>query len=361
MNRQGIRSRLALHLLIWVIYSVIYLWVAVPSFSIPQSALISILSVKLSHIPFIAIAVYINFFLLVPQLLLKKKYVLYALFALVFWGYALGIHGFVNRFASPVLTAMIFGIIRVLGLENGDEIQGIVIRTMSPSDLITDVFVALLVSTVICILMDRYQREKDAQALEHAKLQSELQFLRSQIQPHFFMNTLNNLYGMILPLSQKAAGHLMGLAELMRYILYETTASRVPLSNEVSMLKSYVELETMRLGEDFQVNFNTASSLEGFEIAPMLLIVFIENSFKHGAYETIKGGWLEVYISTNDHHLTFKVENSMNTKSNSQQESHGIGLDNVKKRLELLYPEKHELSLYQEESSFLVTLNLSLK
>lgn len=196
------------------------------------------------------------------------------------------------------------------------------------------------------------------------QIQFELQNLKAQISPHFLFNTMNNFYGLAVENSAKLPNLMLQLSELLRYSLYETNHKWVTLQQEINYLKNYVELEKIRLEDTVIIEFNTQEiNFENYKIAPLLLVVFVENAFKHA--KTI--GNKEIFIKINfvilhNDILNFKVENNFdNIKTNNLEKPSGIGLENVKKRLNVLYPnELHNLNITNTDEHFKASLLLKL-
>jgi LytS/YehU family sensor histidine kinase len=183
--------------------------------------------------------------------------------------------------------------------------------------------------------------------------------LKSQIQPHFFFNTLNNLYALSLDKSDRVPEVIITLSDLMRYILDSSKKKEVTLAEEVKFIENYLGLEKLRFSESADVRFNVLGDASGKKIAPMLFIPFVENSFKHGMMEPQRNGYVNVSLTIRESELEFVVENS---KSDSVQEkekdSDQLGLKNVKRTLELLHPKMHSLTILDEKKRYRVELKL---
>jgi two-component system, LytTR family, sensor kinase len=220
-----------------------------------------------------------------------------------------------------------------------------------------------LLSTVLRVIMDwwRYQQEK--QELITRTMQSELRFLKSQINPHFLFNTLNNLYALTLKKSDQAPEIVLKLSEIMRYMLYECNEKQVLLSKEIHYMNNYLDLERLRLPKDAAVTFETRGRVADQMVAPLMFVPFVENSFKHGLNHHINGGgFVHIRLSVSGDDLEFQIENSKteHLPQMAHPRSGGIGLANVRQRLHMLYPEAHELVIQNEPDRYIVTLHLSL-
>jgi LytS/YehU family sensor histidine kinase len=205
--------------------------------------------------------------------------------------------------------------------------------------------------------------EQTAQQLEKEKLDAELKLLKSQINPHFLFNTLNNLYALTLNQSSRAPEMVYKLSQLMNYMMYDGNQTEVPLEKEIRYIENYIALEKIRYDNHVDVALSVYDNVEGVMIAPLLLLPFVENSFKHGLSNRISGGWVRIEILLQGSTLVMKVENSksLHEKEKSIKPVSGIGLQNVKKRLELIYPERYNLQIIDEEETFLVVLKIQLE
>ena len=194
---------------------------------------------------------------------------------------------------------------------------------------------------------------------EKEKMTAELQLLKAQIHPHFLFNTLNNIYSFSLHNSSKTPGLILNLSSLLHYMLYDCKAEQVALEKEVNIMRNYIDLEKERYGNKIEISWSLEGDIIDEFISPLILLPFIENAFKHGTSEQLEKPWLSVDISVSGHRLFTKIVNSKNSFVPISE--NGIGIKNVRKRLELLYPNRHELIMNDEESFFAVTLILSLR
>ncbi len=214
-------------------------------------------------------------------------------------------------------------------------------------------------AVAIKLLKFWYANQHDHQILTQEKLQAELKFLKTQIHPHFLFNTLNNLYALTLKKSDLAPDTVLKLSELINYMLYECTSDEVPLSKEVKFIRNYVDIEKMRYGDKLDVDIRVSNDLLERKIAPLILLPFVENCFKHGAGEELQQSWVKLTIDVQPHVTLIKVENNKSSE-NGHSKKEGIGISNVKRRLDLLYPGKHELKIINGEETFLVILTIQV-
>ena len=203
---------------------------------------------------------------------------------------------------------------------------------------------------------------KEKQELETQTMQSELRFLKSQINPHFLFNTLNNLYALTLKKSDQAPEIVLKLSEMMRYMLYECNEKRVPLSKEVNYIQNYLDLERLRHGQKVDIRFEVEGQIGEQKIAPLMFIPFLENSFKHGLNNHITKGFVLIRMQVESNTVYFFIENSKPDvlPPRDLRRSGGIGLVNVHRRLNLLYPENYALDIDDNPNSYVVNLKINL-
>ena len=230
------------------------------------------------------------------------------------------------------------------------------------------IYTLLQVLPVILILSgfkfawDANQKQQEVNQLKAAIEESELQFLKSQINPHFLFNNLNNLYSYAIEQSPKTPDIILELSAVLRYMLYDCREKYVPLSKELEQLENFTRLNQLQIEDRGKVNFKANKVANGYKIAPLILIVFIENAFKHSQASQSENIYIniEVYVPE-DGVLNFKCENNFMPASNTESLSKGIGLSNVKKRLQLLYPDAYDLNVQDDENMFKVDLTINLK
>lgn len=208
-------------------------------------------------------------------------------------------------------------------------------------------------------LFKYWYNEKEAkQQAEKASLTTQLELLKSQVHPHFLFNTLNNLYSLTLERSAEAPSVVLQLSGLLRYMLYECNTDEVPLEKELETINNYIKLEKMRYGDRLDISINYTGNFIDRSIAPLLLLPFLENSFKHGTSEQIEQCWISLDLHIANDTLEMKLINSRQHSDNNN--TRGIGLNNVRKRLDLLYPEAYSLKIIPDEEIFTVSLTIKL-
>lgn len=227
-------------------------------------------------------------------------------------------------------------------------------------------FVNLIFISIGCgvkIIADRYSLEQRLLETEKEKISAELNFLRSQINPHFLFNVLNTIYFQIDKSNLPARGSVEKFSEMLRYQLYDCNTDRIEIKKEIDYIKSYVAMQSQRLEAGTDIQLKTGDFLEGFTIAPFMLLILIENAFKHiSHFKNTAENKIHIDIRKNDWLLVVKVSNTYDVeeKINLLQPSGGMGFQNLKRRLELLYPDAAQLSVFKTETIFESVLNLKL-
>jgi Histidine kinase len=205
-----------------------------------------------------------------------------------------------------------------------------------------------------------YLKTVDNERLEKANLRSELEVLKGQLHPHFMFNTLNSIYSLALKKSDYTADAILRLSQLMRYILTEGSHTTIELYKEVQVLHHYIELEKNRFGNRLDISLNIQGDLQNNRIPPLLLLPFLENSFKHGANEMTGQAWISLDLEVDGSLLKFKLINGKPPEELKNKESAHVGLLNVQRRLELMYPNAHELRITKDADTFVVVLTIQL-
>jgi LytS/YehU family sensor histidine kinase len=231
------------------------------------------------------------------------------------------------------------------------------IGTLSYNFFSTLWYLALMLA--LKLSLDWYRQQLIIQKITVERLHAEVDFLRAQVNPHFLFNVLNNLYALTLKRSELAPDVVLKLSEMMEYMLYDSMDEKVLLEKEVCYLKNYIELERLRFSGESAICLTVNAVFDGQEIAPLLLLPVVENAFKHGLSTQSKISWLTVNIELNQSTLKLVVENAKQPFLVSKSKG-GIGLGNLRKRLELLYPSRHQLEFEDKKDTFLVRLVIEL-
>lgn len=286
---------------------------------------------------------YLNLHYFLPRFLLKKRYIAY-------------------------FTAIIISVIAYLVAQSLFDyyLYGYVIGPMRNSDLMEALsynffstlwYLGLMLA--LKLSMDWYGQQLTIQKITVEKLHAEVNFLRAQVNPHFLFNALNNLYALTLKQSALAPEVVLKLSEMMEYMLYDSTDTKVLLEKEITYLNNYIELERLRFSATSAIFLNIHGELNGHEIAPLLLLPLVENAFKHGLCKQMENSWLSADIVLKEKMLTVIIENAKPV-SVARKSKRGIGLDNLRKRLDLLYPGRYQLELEDKKNAFRAKLVIEL-
>jgi len=224
--------------------------------------------------------------------------------------------------------------------------------------MFTSIFLVFF-SVGMRVLERHSQTEKLQKELEKEKLNSELAFLKNQISPHFFFNTLNNIYSLISINAEDSQKAVLRLSKLMRYLLYDSEHGNTKLSNEIDFMNNYIDLMKLRISDKISLNVSFPETYEDFNIPPLIFIPFIENAFKHGISYREKS-FIDISMTAEKESLRFSCINSLVKSREETEPGHaGIGLENVTKRLNLLFPGKHDLKINKSETLFEVLLQIN--
>jgi sensor histidine kinase YesM len=298
-------------------------------------------------IPITIINTYISIYYLIPYFLIKKRYGLFLLY------------GFYTLIGSAYVIniAIFFGYMYLSDF----DLTNMPPLSRSLPFILMSMYLVVIVVSAFKLGLHNYQSLEKNKALENKFLQTQLQlkeeelkFLKMQIHPHFLFNTLNSIYGLALQKSATAPEMILKLSNLLDYILYQINKPLVPLEEELNHIADYIALEKMRFSDTLQISFEQKGKTELFQIAPMLLIPFIENSFKHGSIIN-NVLTINIRVEAQDDVLVFNVKNSVLSTENTAK---GIGLKNIKKRLKMLYPRQYDLDIEQNSNTFEVSLRL---
>lgn len=288
--------------------------------------------------------VYINLWILLPRFLYAKHYL---------------------RYVLSVVGIIAGGLLIQLGLIHffDQESQRILGRTVDASSIVRGMMIinsVVIFTSALAILQKRMEDVRKVEQLEKEKSQAELHLLKSQVNPHFLFNTLNNLYSLAVRQSPETPEVIARLSQLMRYMLKQSDASEVPLSKEINFLKSYLLLEKLRYDDSLKVRFDITGEVTNQQVAPMLFIPLVENAFKHGLSDKSSKEWLNIQMVLEDSQLRFAVENSIPETPNLINAEDGTGLTNLRTRLNLLYPQAHELTLKPQSNCYSAELKINL-
>jgi LytS/YehU family sensor histidine kinase len=295
-------------------------------------------------------------YFVIPRYLLKQKYWLTA-----FWVIILCL---VTAFIAAGLSLTVIRYVRY-------SIMGDVFASYEHYTS-TTVFLSLMaglrggisiagIAAAIKLMKYWYVKEQRNLQLQKENIAAQLQLLKAQVHPHFLFNTLNNIYSHTQKVAPTASALVMGLSDLLRYILHEGSKQSVPLSKELKMVEDYILLEQIRYGNRLEINKELPSETDELTIAPLLLLPFIENCFKHGTSNMLEQAWIRLAIDLDGNNLKMTLLNAKVPVKDDYKPISGIGISNVRKRLGLLYPGKHDLAIREEEDVFIVKLTVELE
>ena len=329
------------HSLFWILLYFLFIFL---DFSENGSILDAIVSETVNIALYIAV-VYFNLNYLIPRYLTQKTFATYCILLI-----------FVCLALTPIKTLIFYFL-----YTDNPRSQEYLIFNMGYIFLF--IFMIAGFSTIIQVMTDWLRHRQERKELETQTMQSELNFLKSQINPHFLFNTLNSLYALTLKKSEKAPEIVIQLSEIMRYMLYECNERQVPLRKEVNYMKNYIELEKLRQGNDVDLKFELSGKVGDQMIAPLMFIPFIENSFKHGLSNQINHGYVHINLDVDVSEIKLEIKNSKAPTHPVQEHkrSGGIGLVNVKRRLDLIYPGKYDLEIKDEPNQYIVELSIELE
>jgi two-component system, LytTR family, sensor kinase len=303
---------------------------------------------NLVEFPLHIVIVYVNIYFLIPRFILKKKYKRYVFFLLV---------------ALFILYVVRTGLNYVLVTKNiwpeAEGSQQAFTFNHIVAVILGELYVVAL-ATAIKLTVDWIYERTRVEKLKKTQLRTELNFLKSQIQPHFFFNTLNNLYALTLEKSDVAPSVVLKLSDIMQYVLYDVKEPLIRLYDEINYIQNYLDLERLRYGDRIVSNTNIIGNINDVKVPPLLFLPFIENCFKHSANENNQ---IEVNISfenVKNKILKFKVENTFIQLSKTSNK-YGIGIKNVKRRLELLFKTNFELKTIITEQKFCILLKIPIQ
>ncbi|MBQ4821647.1 histidine kinase [Aquimarina sp. MMG016] len=352
----GLYRYKAHHLLFWFVYH--YMWWAIGIGSAKEAAInifFSPYTTKfLFYFIFQAAAVYFNLYYLIPKYLEKRKYLTYLFFfgltilitvLIITSGY------FVTAYVANATVTELFG----------DQTFMKLVKSSPLSSTLASMTLAMSIK----LAKNWIKSQQRQQLLEKEKVETELKFLRSQFNPHFLFNTINSIFVLIHKNPDMASESLANFSDLMRYQLYECNEAKIPLNKEINYLKNFIELGKLRLDNTVKVTTNIEEQIYGdVSIAPFILMPFVENAFKHVSQNQDQKNWISIHLRFSEEKVVFKVENTVikHTENNVDDlmKDSGIGLKNVQRRLDLVYPDQYELFIEKTREIYKIKLELQL-
>jgi len=282
-----------------------------------------------------ASVVYVNLYLLLPKYFFKRKYLVYSLFIVS----TIGFGAFILRLILPSANAHF----------NLPLFQHFI-----------NIFFIVVITSSFKFYREYARKQELLGKAENKQLKAELNLLKAQVHPHFLFNTLNNLYGLITQnQNQQASDVTLKLSDLMRYLLESSKTDLINLNKEIQFIDDYLSLEKIRLSQKTDIKFKVSGNYKELFLAPLLFIPLVENAFKHGLNTFSTDSFAHFYLSIQGNELFFESINSVG-KSPKNSEKSGTGLENLKKRLQLIYPQKHQLDIEETSNQFKVILHIQL-
>jgi len=339
MQNSGLLKYKLHHVFFWMLVFGVWYFLRMDDYSTQRKAFI-VTFIKVTEL---ALMIYITNYVLIPRLLYKKYYVWFAIIFIAM------------IFCSSIIKMNILG--RVIN--SPALINWSANLKKSLYDNIIPHFFLVIAGAAVKLMLDYGKLQQRMIETAKEKAEAELNFLKSQINPHFVFNSLNSVYFLIHKDNQEARGALHKFSEMLRYQLYEVKDDKIPIEKEIHYLKDYMDLQQLRKDKKYTVQFNCTPDVKGFSIEPLLLVPFVENAFKHISHFNDKPNFVKVDMFLVKNSFIFSVTNSREEQRATEQHG-GIGLNNVKRRLELLYPGKQELKIDKAEETFSIQLNLQL-
>lgn len=281
---------------------------------------------------------------LIPKILLKnkqKKFIAFAFVAIVMFFYV-------------QLLLTLFLVVKLLYAE-----QRLFPEMIDVMMLFFNMFFVVFVAIAIKFYKRWSEKDYREQKVQKEKVEAELQMLKTQINPHFLFNTLNSIYVLAMKKSEQTANIVMKLSDILDYILYRINAPQIAISNEIRIVENYIELEKIRFTNRVNLSFASNITSKDLQIPPMLIIPFVENAFKHGVAKSMKKSWIKIVIEETGEMLNIEVSNSK-SQNPVKSKTGGIGLVNVKKRLDLLFNDYYKLAISEKDNRYEVFLSIPI-
>jgi hypothetical protein len=354
-------DRIKQHLLFWGIwYPYMTLTHAAFPFGYPEMAYFRNPVYTFSESFFVILAqvplMYSMLYFVLPRFILKKKYIQALVWITLLWmaGGALNL-----VFLGKIMPQLLAILIPDKYLPQTPRTEGV---SFFMAVIATNKGAFTITASALMLKFGKhwYHKEHRNLQLQKENTESQLQLLTAQIHPHFLFNTLNNIYSQIQPESKKGAKMVMSLSDLLRYILYEGRKNMVPLKDELDMIREYIQLERIRYGNKLEVHVRMPEDQDNYMIAPLLLLPLVENCFKHGTSHMLRNPWINLDLELKHDTLVMKLMNGKAPVSDDKKGHAGLGLNNVRQRLSLLYGKRHEMQFREEDDVFVVDLRVEL-
>lgn len=339
-------QRILWHALFWVSYAAMYVLI----YGSYSDSYMEELTWMLTTLPTKMMIVYFTLYVIIPRYFLKKNYITATLISIV-------LLILISIFQRIIDFAIFYPWLNPRAL-NGDLFYFPKIMKNA-----LGIYPVVALASFIKITKHFYNEEKKSKEYQQQKLQAELNFLKGQVHPHFLFNTLNNLYALTLKKSDSSPEVVLKLSDLLSFMLYECNSPTVPLNKELKLIEDYIALEKIRYDDRLTTVYKVDGDINSGQIPPMLLLPFVENAFKHGTSDSLDNVWVEINVKLRNNELRLSVMNSNGiekTKAEELEYQQGIGLKNVKRRLELLYADHYDLAISEANEMYSVQLTLQM-
>ena len=348
------RKEVSIHIISWLAFSLIVFYWHSNMFDNPNALIQTARLISIGMALF-----YLNLYLLLPRFFESNQFIKYSLSVLFILGAAYLLFLFTNDLSPRPEMRMPPGMREGTPLRNRPSMPD---RAMSRLMIFTIIncLPMLFFSTIIWLSDENRKRKQREATLINENLESEMRFLKSQINPHFLFNALNNIYSLSLTRSEKAPQLILKLSEMLRHVVYHNT-SPVQLEKEIGYIQNFIDFQNLKIGEPIDVSFHHEEADNNLIIEPMLLIPFVENAFKHSNIENDPKGFIHITISTKLNKVIFDIRNSIPTLEHTKDKTSGIGIENVTKRLAMGYPGRHQFRKEIEHNVFHVNLQIDCK
>ena len=328
------------HLVIWMLVFGFWFFLRYEDYALEATAF----KVTLVKVTDLALMVYITNYLLIPGLLYKKRYFLFgvSIIAIIL----------ISSIVKMNILAHVLNSPQLLNLSG--NLKARIYDNIIPH------FFLVLAGAAFKLMIDYTKMQQRMVEMAKEKAEAELNFLKSQMNPHFLFNSLNSVYFLIEKNNVDARGALHKFSDMLRYQLYEMNDNRVPVEKEIQYLQDYIDLQKLRKDDNYVIEFNCPPNVKGFSIEPLLLIPFVENAFKHISHHKDQLNVIKIYLAILKGEFNFRIENTKEPAEKITEKHSGIGLANVKRRLDLIYPGKHVLEIKNGANNFSVQLQLKI-
>jgi two-component system, LytTR family, sensor kinase len=327
------------HHLFWISHVMV---IVSSGWSVPPEMKTMWFSAQIFQLLLVIVMFYVNIQLFIPRYYRQKKYGAYILWGLLTIFLAYLLYACFIQF----LTTMPYNMFTI------DQFAEVNIRMLR----------LFLTSFFLGLTDDWVAQQRRLSDMQVEKLRAELNYLRGQVNPHFLFNTLNNLYGLALEKSDKTPIYILKLSDMMDYILFESNEEQVLLSEDVKNLQHYIDIEQLRQVDPSKISFFTEGGIKDQKIAPLLFLPLVENAIKHGLNRSVNEGFAKIRLKITEQTVECWVENNVNPHyhANESEKKHGIGLQNLQRRLDLFYPQKHVLTTSKTDTHFKAYLKLHI-